>query len=328
MHLTREELDLYSLIKENYSGSLTMHKYMTLTEADKVSISKGLIDQIYVIIPERYKSINFEMIPKSMGKIRNMKEYDNLVSSLELLSNIAKDSKQNIPEIGIISKAVDNIIKYEDTFYTGFVRKNSPIIMTYNLLTMAVYCATSLMISVLVDFINAGLSGDQSKTTENVDIIINNKYRRHNSYLMIDALKRFNEQVQNGTFDKAMQLYMKQNARPISESVTLTTGLIIFGIIALLKFIPIVKELIYLFYYTRLQLSEAFAIQANLINGNLEALRNKGVSKDSRMYKIQKWFADKLTKLSDKFAFTYEKGEKQAEIESKVKLTPEDIMLF
>lgn len=328
MNLTRDDAEFLSLIKENYSEPITTYKYMNLSESEKISISKGLVDQIYMIMAERYKSINFEMIPKSLGKIRNMREYENLVASLDLLSNIAKDSKQIIPEIDILQTALRNIISFEDIFYVGFMRKNSPIIMTYNLLTMALYCGTSLMISVLVDYINMGVRDEEPRPSQSIDIIINTKYKRHHSYLMIDALKRFNDQVKDGTFQRAMQMYNKQHSRPLNEGVALSTGLVIAGVVVLLKFIPIVKELIYLFYYTRLQLSEAFAIQANLINGNLEALKNRGVSKESKVYKIQKWFADKLTSLSEKFAFTYEKGEKKAEIESKIKLTPEDIMLF
>jgi len=328
MSVLNNQLELYSLIKENYSENLTMHKFINLTEAEKISISKGLVDQIYLIVAERYKAINFELIPKSAGKIKIMKEYENLVSSLDLLSDIAKDSKQQIPEIGIIKEALNNIIKYEDVFHMGFVRKNSPIIMTYNVLAMAVYCATSLMISVLIDYINSGIGEGEVRPSESVDMIINRKYSRHHSYLLIDCLKRFNDQVKDGTFDKVIQVYRRQNSQVVNEGVTLTTGLVIGGVIFILRFIPIVKTLIYLFYYTRLQLSEACAIQANLINGNLETLKNKGYSKDSKVYKIQKWFADKLTALSNKFAFSYDKGEKKAEIESRVKLTPEDIVLF
>jgi hypothetical protein len=327
MNLKREELELFSLIKESYTGTLTMHKYMNLTESDKISISKGLVDQIYITIAERYNSVNFEMIPKSLGKIRTMKEYENLSASIELLVNIATDSKQAIPEVDIIKEALDNIIRYEDAFFTGYMKKNSPIIMTYNLLAMAVFCSTSLMISVMVDYINQGVNGE-ARPSESVDLVINKKYRRHQNYLMIDALNKFNDQVKNGAFNQAIQMYNKQNSQNLNESVILSTGLVILGIMVILKFIPLVRELIYIFFYTRMKLSDACAIQADLINGNLEALKNKGLSKGARIYKIQKWFAEKLTALSNKFAFTYEKGERQAEIESKVKLTPDDIMLF
>lgn len=327
MNLKREELELFSVIKENYSGPLTMHKFINLTESDKVSISKGLIDQIYITVAERYNSINFEMIPKSLGRIKNMREYENLTASVDLLLNMAKDSKQAIPEIEIIKTALDNIIKYEEAFFNGYMKKNAPIIMIYNLLSMAVYCSTSLMISVMVDYINQGVNGE-ARPSESVDLIINKKYKRSQNYLMIDALSKFNDQVKNGTFNQALQMYNRQNSQNLNESVVLTTGVILLGILFILKFIPLVKELIYIFFYTRLKLSEAFAIQANLVNGNLEVLKNKGMSKEHKIYKIQKWFAEKLTGLSNTFAFTYEKGERQAELESKVKLTPDDIMLF
>jgi len=327
MNLSKAELDLFSLLKENYSGNITMHKYMYLSESDKVSISKGLIDQIYITVAERYNAINFESIPKSLGKIRIMREYGNLQASIELLIGIARDSKQVIPEIDVIKQALDNVIAYEEAFFNGYMKKNSPIMMIYNLITMAIYCSTSLMISVLVDYINQGVNGE-ARPSESIDMILNKKYKRTQNYLMVDALKKFNEQVKSGSFVQALQTYNRQNTQNLNEGVMVTTGLVLLSIILILKIIPLVKELIYLFFYTRVKLSDACAIQADLINGNLEALKNRGISKDTRVYKIQKWFADKLTVMSNKFAFTYEKGERQAEIESKVKLTPEDVMLF
>lgn len=320
-----EHNELYGLMKENYEGHLDMLKYRSLTESDKVAISKGLIDQIYVTIAERYNSINFEMIPKSTGVLNRMKEFANLQQSITLLANIAKESKQQIPEVSILQNAMANIIKFQDKFHQGFVRNNAPTIMTYNVLAMSLYCGTSLMISVLVDYINAN---QMEGAGNNVDMIIDNKYKRTQNYLMIDALAKFNDSVNKGTFSSSLELYNRDSIRTAMTESVVVAGAVIAGIVAILKVIPLLKELIYVFYYTRVKLSDALSIQADLVTGNLETLKNQGVGNDSKVYRIQKWFADKLSSLSSKFALEYERGEKQAQAESRQRLTSDDIHLF
>ena len=110
---------LFGYICENYDR-IGVHKYMQLTEVEKVNTARTLMDRIYVNIAESYNTINFETIPESAGDITKMKEYANLISSIDLLKDIEKNSKQEIPEIYVISKALENIIKFKEVFHMGF----------------------------------------------------------------------------------------------------------------------------------------------------------------------------------------------------------------
>lgn len=309
---------LFGYICENYDR-IGVHKYMQLTEVEKVNTARTLMDRIYVNIAESYNTINFETIPESAGDITKMKEYANLISSIDLLKDIEKNSKQEIPEIYVISKALENIIKFKEVFHMGFVQKNASVILLYNILTLALYCGVSLMISVLVDYINM-------ENNDSVQVIINKKYNKKSSYLMIDALIKFNTSVKDGSFHKMIEASYRKS-EPMTESVIFTAISVATAIVAIFAIIPLVKELIYLFYYSRMKLSDAAEIQANLINSNIENLQTTG-SGTTKMIKIQKFFADKLITLSHIFAFKYEKNEKQAKVESKAKLTSNDVVLF
>lgn len=321
---TTETLHLYSAIKEHYDGG-TSYAFMQLAESDRMEVARNLVDQIYTSVADRYNAVDFGSIPKSQGKISNMKEYVNLQKSLELLSNIAKDSKQDIREIAVVSEALSNIVRYSDTFHYGFVKNNPTIIMTYNLLSMSVYCGTSLLISVLVDYINQGTGSEK----ESVELILNRKYSKSHSFLMIESLAKFNDQVKKGAFKMSMDLAQRQDhVNFVHEGAMTITAIAVASIIALLKIIPVTKELIYIFYHTKVKLSDAFKIQADLIEGNLQVLQNRGVATTSKAYRVQKWFADKLTTLANKFAISYEKGERKAEIEAQSKITPSDVLLF
>ncbi|MBS4063878.1 MAG: hypothetical protein KGZ74_04930, partial [Chitinophagaceae bacterium] len=237
---------------------MNIHKYMQLSEVEKINISRNLIDKIYVNIAEKYNTIDFETIPASNGKIIKMKEYANLKESIELMKSIAKDSKQTIPEIDVLNTAITNIERFQDIFYMGFVNKNASVILMYNILTLSVYCGTSLMISVLVDYINMG-------NTDTVQLIINKKYNKKGSYLLIESLKKFNETVKNGSFMKMIDASYNKNDQ-LNESVTFTVLTIVAAIVAVFAIVPLTKELIFLFYYTRMRLSEAAELQAKLID--------------------------------------------------------------
>jgi hypothetical protein len=321
-----QQIELYTLIKESYEVPISSHKFTTLTEAEQLNISKNLIDQMYVTIAERYNTVDFSIIPKSLGKITTMKAYANLSASLTMLDNIAKESRQNIPEIETLKEALSNMEKFEEKFYLGFMRKNVSIIMTYNIFTMALYCGTSLMISVLVDYIN-GVT-EPNKNTDTVNIVISKKYTRNQSYLMIDSLAKFNEQVKNGNFLKVMEFNTRQNANNTINEGFVVSAVTVLAIYGLLKIIPLIKELIYIFFYSRLKISDALQIQADLVSGNVDTLKYKGIDQDNRIYRTQKWVADKLSKLSNFFAFTYEKSEKRAQIDSSQKLNTDDLILF
>lgn len=315
--MSNEELQLFGYISKSYQDpSLT--KYMSLTESEKVQVGKSLIDQIYVNIADKYNVIDFGTIPKSAGKLSSMAEFNNLSKSIALLERIAIDTNQDISEIKTLSLALANIMKMEDTFHMGFVKKNPQLIMTYNLLAMSIYCGTSLMISVLVDYVNLSNSDE-------VQVIVTKKYSKNNSYLMINSLNSFNEMVRNGSFGTFVTDAMKP--APLKEVGIFSISVAILAVIGLFKVIPTIKELIYIFYYSRMKISDAASVQAELIQANIESIKHSGTA-TPKMIKIQSWFVDKLQKITQLFAIKYEKSEKEAAREADRKITPDEVTLF
>lgn len=327
--MNHNELMLFECIKEHYESPSRV-QYTALTEADKAMVGRDLVDKIYVTIAEKYNEVDFGDIPKSQGDITAMPEYKNLKASLDLLVEIQASSKQVIPEITTLTTALSNIIALKDSFYMGYVKQNAAVIMLYNTMAMALMCGTSLMISVLVDFVNLGNS-------DSVQVIINSKYKKGSSYLLINALDQFNAQCKDGSIRKNIQTMMKAPLQeafnpldyltPSAKNGVLKGATIIAAVVLSFHIIPMIKELIYLFYYSRMKISEAAAIQAQLVNANIQNLQANGTG-TSKMIRIQKWFADKMISISHAFAFSYEKSEKKAEKEAKAKLTQDDVVLF
>jgi len=318
---SNDQLLLFECIKEHYETP-SRTRFMQLTEAEKISVSRNLIDRIYVAIAEKYNMIDFSSIPDSKGYIINMDEYKNLKASIEMLKDIASSSNQTIPEVEILSRALANIEMLGPKFYTGFIKKNATAIMMYNILTMSLFCGASLMISTVVDFVHAG-------NTDTVQVIMNKKYSKSNSYLMIDSLNHFNKQVADGSFSKTLEATNRPSTIHEGVGASVVPVLVIIGaIMGIFKIIPLTKELIFLFYYSRLKLSDAAEVQASLIKANVETLQATRGSSASKTIRIQSWIADRLSQISQVFAFKYEKSEKQAEREAKEKVQQSDVVLF
>jgi hypothetical protein len=312
-----DQLLLFEHIKEHYDAPMRS-RFMSMTEAEQVTVGRNLVDRIYVTIAEKYNEVDFENIPASKGDITKLPEYANLKASLTLLAEIEKSSNQSIPEIKVLTDALQYLEMFSNDFYMGFVKKNASIIMTYNLLAMSVICGTSLMISVLVDYVNLG-------NTDSVQVIINTKYRKGQKYLLIDSLNQFCVQARNGAFKRNLTAMAKP--APIQEAVLTSIAFYSAAVFAAFTIIPLIKELIYLFYFSRMKISEAAKIQADLLNANIQSVQASGKATD-KMVRIQSWFADKLSKISHVFAFNYEKNERKAQAEAKAKLTQSDIVLF
>lgn len=311
------DYQLYDVIKENHEDA-SFYKYNLLESTDKVNLSRDLLDRVYTNITEKYLQIDFGNIPKSAGIISNMKEYDNLVKSLDLLQDIAKSSKQNIPDINTITTSLSYLDKFKNDFHMGFVKNNDSIKIVYNILTMAVYSSTSLLISTLIHYIN-------TENNDSVQVVLDRQYGKSQQYLLLQTLESFNNQVKAGTFEKMLKT---SQTKVINEAFAVSVAAItIAGLIAAFKIIPVIKELVYLFYLGRMKLSDSIAIQAELVSANINTIGGTH-SSDSRTIRIQKWVADKLVSLSNLFAINYEKNEKRASNEAKSKLTSNDVVLF
>ena len=309
--------EIFSCIQENFQYP-NLGKYMYLSETEKVNVSRNLMDQVYVNIAEKYNDIDFETIPASKGKISAMKEFADLQQSINLLVQISSNTNQSIPEIQTLATALKNMVSHQDDFYMGFVKNNPQIIMTYNLIALSLYCGTSLLIATMVDYINVA-------NTDTVDMIIKKKYSKSNSYLMINSLDNFNGMCKGNAFTTFIQSAMRPQA--MKEGALTISAIVVTSILALFKIIPVIKELIYVFFYSRMKLSEALAIQSNFIQTNVESLRMSG-NPNFKTIRTQTWIADKLASLSSFFALKYEKSEKQINQDLSTKYTSNDVTLF
>ena len=97
--------DLLEVINENATTS-----FYTTNEAVQVEVAEKVLDKIFSISIGKYNKINFSDIEKCRGDIKKVKFYKNLVECINTLKEI-NDVTHNIPDIIVIERALNNMIK-------------------------------------------------------------------------------------------------------------------------------------------------------------------------------------------------------------------------
>lgn len=272
---------------------------MTLLEESRPKVHGSILDTLYRQI-NSVRKIDFGEIDKSKGNAISLSfagDIDITMKNLDLLGKCAKD-------LETIQKAWSNIKNLSKSFIEGYKLEADIIILTYESMVMAI-----------VD----GLSSLITRTASSVV-----KTKEKGSNVSINVLGRFNVAVKKGTVAKMLkEVANNAIANKGGKSVSKEDfGLTAFGIMAAvtLAIIPLIRELIFYFYYTRMDLAKYLDqlkvyIKTNEVeiknNSNFDAAKKKDI-----IDKQNKWI-EKLETLSDKIRVNQAIGEKSSKSELK-----------
>ena len=137
--------------------------------------------------------------------------------------------------------------------------------------------------------------------------------------MLYKNLKRFNKCCESGEFKKAMEHILQHRIKGIVEGAVIGSYLAVGGIIGIIaiimSIIPILREMVFFFYYTRTRVSDFFDIQADLLQMNaynLENDPNKDEKQKEKIISKQLKIVELFRKISNKLSFTIKKAEVNA----------------
>lgn len=289
---------------ENATTFKERRMIMALTESDASKINGSLISNLYKSAINK-AHINFDNIPDSEGDIEKYEGYQSMVQTLELLEQLAEAQKTKIPETKIVRGAIDNINNLKIYYQRGFKTNNDFVILQYNTIVMACVESTSLLISSYVDYLR------QVNEVE-VKIIKNPKI---NGRLSLDCLERFNKMVISGELEKVLKVDSSSNF--VGTAAILTPVLITGG---LLMILPLLRELVFYYYNTRMHLSDYLVLQAQFLELNkqvVESKKNLSTKEKNAIIKKQQKVANELLKISDKVKVNHTLAEQKTKKELK-----------
>lgn len=291
----------------------TRSKLLSMNEAGQNSILMNLTSKLYDKIVEKVDEIDYGEIPNSKGDITKLSKYESMKETIAIMHDILREYKQDSSPVDELSVALSNIESRKDLFGRAFrYNVELPIVM-YNNVVLGIITGISYMIATCIEFV-------KDPGTNNFRISLDKlSYAKTKEHMIYSTLKTFNRSCEKGDFDKAMEAIIKANIKNFTGAAIV--GGIAIGVIgSILVLIPVLRELIFLFYYNRMKVSDFFDIQADLLQMNAYSIEaNSTLSKDEQQKVMAKQlkYVDAFRKISNKFAIDMKKAEVSSDKEKR-----------
>jgi len=282
---------------------------LAIDEADQNQVLTNLTSKLYDHIVDKVDDIDFGNIPETKGDITKLDSYDKLSNCLQVMHDLLLEYKQDLTPIKNIEEAFENVKDRKELFEKGFRYNIEFIMVTYSSITLAIVSSISFMIASCIDFI-------KTPTDETFDVIVDKlSLTRTKQNLLFDNLAKFNKACDKNQIDNGLEFLLKNNIKNFTgvDIGLVAGGLAIIGI--LLNIIPIIRELIFFFYYSKVRVSDYFDIQANLLQMNAYNLQsNEELNKEDRDRISKKQFkiVDLFRKASNAIAISNKECEVKA----------------
>lgn len=297
-----------SLLLENCTSFKERNEVRALTESQHMKVSNVVLSNLYKSVIEK-GHVDFESITLSKGKLSNYDGLENMLGTLQIVDDIANKSTVKVPEVKIIQDALANIEGCSDIFEKGFKFNKEFIIMTYSSLVLACVEATSGLISSYMDFI---------KRPDQIEFkILDSKKKPHQK--LISILESFNNSVKSGEFRRTMMAVFDNegnNLVGLTATAAIGKSLVVIGGLAVI--IPAIRELIFLFYYSRMRVSEYLEQQAMFVKAhkvNVEMNSSIPAKKKQEILKKQEKTITELHRISEKIKVDYSVASNKANSE-------------
>lgn len=239
--------------------------------------------------------VDFGGIEKSQGEIMEYVGYSKMMEVLDTMDALADEQKAStVKELtGVVRSAISNIRNLSSVYKRGFQEHCNYVMLEYNLYTYACVEATSALIYEFADYIKRP---DKAVMT----ISLKNTTVRANLFIF-EQLKKFNRVQDNMGMD-----YRKMLEAALNKGKNNFVGVdaaIGYGAISLvaLAIVPVTRELVYLYYNIRKNLSRTLDTQAKFLEMNrLSVENNSSFTMDERKKIVDKQqkLAQQLRRLS------------------------------
>lgn len=290
-----------------------------LNEATASTVLTSLTSRLYDHIVKKTTSIDYGSIPNTKGDITKLPMYDDLKDVCQIIKGIVEEYGEKGGPIDTVTLAMVNVETRKDLFSRAYRADCELPVMIYENTVLAIVNATSYLIAACIELIKA--PSDETYRIQ-LDKLAYSKSRDH---LLYTSLDKFNKACEKGDIDKACNDIINHRVRKFTGAVAagVVAGTLI-GIVVIMNIVPILRELVYLSFYTRTKISDFFEIQADLlqINAyNVEA--NSGIDAEQRkeISRRQREIADRYRKIANAIQIDGKQSEVKAsrEIESNSK---------
>lgn len=275
------------------ASSMEDRRYMSmLTESERLEVNSTLIQNLYASVLDR-NTIDFGDIPDSMGDIEKVKYYQSTLDCLNIIKS-APDSTDYIKtSVSDVLSCISNMRSLKPLFATGFRINHSFIQIMYNTMVMAIIDATSMIISEYVTY----CMGSDGRSSISVD--------KKRGNVCLNNIRKFNQMHMKGDTSKSLN-YMISEQKKSAIGTTVVVTSVIIGV--LLAIVPLIRELVYFFYKSKVRLANYLELEAKFLELNKTVVQasNKSASEKKKILQNQAKKINELHKLADKLMISSE----------------------
>ena len=283
----------------NINDDKTRKYLLSLNEADQNAVLQKLTERLYKKIMSKTYDVDYGIIPKSQGDITNLEYYDEMMDTLDILEGIITKNRMSSEYIDSVKTAIKNVEKRKRQFTLGYRAKSEFVVMLYQNICLSITASISYLISSCVEFIN-------TPGTDNYDVVIDNsRYNRSKDFMILKNIQEFNKSCDN-QLDPILDTVLKNTGKGFSGSLSVIKGMVIIAAAAL-ALLPLLRDLTYFFYLSRVKIADYLEVQANFIKLNAYRIQaNQGSTnkedeeKDRRISEKQLKISEKLMNISNK----------------------------
>lgn len=264
-------------------------RYMaTMNKDDIHQINGQSVQNLYDLTMQK-SNIDFADIPDSKGDFEKCKYYDNTVKCLEVIKELRAKNNINNDDVIVIKTAVSNMLKFRPQFTMGFRMNHDFMKLTYNSLAMAIVDATAMLTRSYVDFI---------MTAEPV-YKVNEQSDNKRGCVALQSLKSFNSSCDNGSMAQALEYMLSSQKKALTGTAVIVPGVVV---VILLSIVPVIRELIYFYYSSRVKISDYLKMESDFLEMNSMAVSasTKPPKERKEIARKQEKMVSSMRKLSDK----------------------------
>ena len=276
------------ILLENSTNYNEKNMIRALESTEKAKLDNVMVSNLYKSTIDK-AHIDFDSIPETKGDITKYKGYPIMMETLTTIESLASKNNVKIDEIEVIRTAISHLRAYQGIYQDGFALRKSFIELQYNTLVLACVEATTSLVTSYMDYL---------KRIDTIEFTII-KNRTNNGSHCIEILRQYNNSVKTGEYQKFLNAIVK-NKEGFVGMDTAMLGMVIAG--GALAIVPLLRELIFYFYYTRMKASEYLELQAMMLEINrthIESM-NMNPKKKKEILKKQEQTMNKMLKLSEK----------------------------
>lgn len=290
---------------------------LAVNEDDQTKVLVSLTSKLYDNVVERVDDIDWGEIPATKGDITKLSNYLRLMDSLDTMKNLLLEYKQDTKPVDTIRTAISNIIDSTSIWKRAYALNVELPIVFYNSIVLSIIESTSYLISMCVQYIK--LPGtDTFQATIDKSALVKTK-----DHMVFETLEKFNQAYDKGQVTNAMEYVIKSNSKNFMGELTVAGSAL--GVVAILfAIVPILREVIFLFYYNRVRISEYFDMQADMLQINAYNVEHSRPDLTNEQKKSistkQMKIAERFRRISSRISIEV----KQSEVKATKELTKEN----